>query len=353
MKNRLIKWLSIFSIALILIGSLTLANYRLGFSFEYDNFPLENQWSSSLKGSIEGISTVDGQVVFVRTSSKIYALELETGHPLWHHDLAWQAIPEPAISSNGIVFFADGDAIWGINQSNGAVLWQQPVSKPDRHVKDTNDNLLAVEVGEHLNIYNAYNGSLLWSKPVCRNNIQAHIYKNIVYVPCYGIRAIDISTGEDRWESKDREKISKVAYDDDVMYYSPDQVSVVAFDLQNRTELWRTSLSSEGYTQFKIVENIVFSTDSNQFCALDKKDGVVLWCVRINGPQNPTVIGDTAYIFDGYHKEIIAIDVLDGREIGRLTSKKFSVFAVSKQLMSSSDELLIFGIGNKVFAFGK
>lgn len=326
--------------ALIILGVACYLRACTETSFTYDHFPLQEQWGRSLGGNIQGISTADEEIILARTDRTLYALDLKTGNTLWHHHLAWQAIPEPAIAMNGIVVMADGKMVRALNQADGSTLWETPVSKPEAQIRSVSKNVVAVDIAGDIRIYDLMNGSLLWSEAACRNEIQSYIYEPNLYIPCYGIRALEISSGKEVWKIEHNKRIAKVTYDHGVMYYSPNQSTVVAFDLRKRTELWETSLQSRGYTQFKVIEDILFLTDSNQFCAFEKDKGNLLWCTKNMNPQNPAKLGDVAYIFDGYQKEISAIDISDGSRIGKLTLKKLGLFTVYKQLMVSTKDTL-------------
>jgi outer membrane protein assembly factor BamB len=348
--NKRSKFLLILSSALLSIY--VIAKSIIGTSYELENFPLQEKWSVKLNGEVEGISTADEQIVLVRTNTTLYAVGATEGNILWQHILNWQAVPEPVIVANGFVFFADGKAIWALDKLDGSVVWKQPVSKADSQVKAVSEKIVAVDESQDLNLYDTDNGSMLWSKPVCRNDFQPFLDKTVVYVPCYGLRAIDISSGNNLWEKKETKRFGGVAYDDGVMYFSPDQQSIAAFDLETRSELWVIPLQSSGYTQFEVIEDVLLLTDSDQLCTM-RKDGIILWCAENTSPQNPAMIKKTVFIFDGYQKEIIAYDLSSGREIGKLTLVKIKIFSIYRELMISTGNLLIFGSGNEVFAFGE
>jgi outer membrane protein assembly factor BamB len=356
--KRLLSYL-VFTILFLFILLLFLAAINNGMLVS-NNFPIKQKWVTNLDSEIEALSTNGFQIVFVRTTKKLYALETNTGKVLWSQDLAWQGIPEPPIVMGENIYFADGKYVWAVDQKNGTVKWKQPVPLSVAEVRSASENFVAVEIEPYLYILDARDGATLWNKADCSfGGIQADIEKESVYVPCTGestgqIRSFELTTGEKTWEIQTPFKNASVAFQDGNMYYLRDQNTVSAFDLQNRNVLWNNTFEGEGYKNFEVLEEYLFVSGSSRFCVFHLKDGKQIWCTsEVNNPQPPAVLQETLFIFNGRQNMITAYNLASGNKIGELSIRRFKLFAVQKKIMAVSSGFLIFGNSSSVVAYGE
>jgi outer membrane protein assembly factor BamB len=347
------KWIT--RVGLVILVTYVVLKSTLSISFTSENFPLSEKWSTRLRSSIQQISIADNQIVLVKTAAEIYALEIKSGKLLWHRATDyWLSNDVPALAQNGIVFFTDSKWIWALNQSDGEVLWQQRLHSGGADVVDVSMDMVAVFDTQQISVYRTTDGALQWRKPVCRNSDQIYLHNSKLYFPCFGMTAVAVASGETVWEEKTERGIWIAVYADGVMYSSPDNENITAYDLESRKQLWSTPLSTDGEKGFKIVDELLFVTDGTHFCVLQRYDGRKLWCADgMLNPQNPARVGDTIYIFNGPQNMITAFDIHSGTKLGQLRMTSFKVVTTFSQLMVSSDELLIFASGKEVFAFGK
>lgn len=347
------RFVSVIAVLLILL--LVFWGHILGTSYTNKDFPLSEKWSLRLGGNIQHLSLVDNQILLVMTRTKLFALDGTSGDIFWEHDLHWQTMTKPALAQNGLVFLTDEQGISALDQSDGNILWQQPVSRAQNaQIVSVSDDVVAVGYPPYLNVHDVASGVLLWSEPVCRERVEPYIYGGNVYVPCYGVAAMDIGTGEIVWEIESPDRIWHAGYADGVMYSSPDRRAVIAFDLESHETLWRTPLDSKRMQEFKIVGEYLLLTDYEKFCVLQRTDGYIFWCADTGWKiQNPVLMGGVGYIFNGPQTVMYAFDATDGTKIGELVLAKFGFITIYRQLLVSSDELLFFAHGEKIFAFGE
>ena len=352
MKKKVILWIGIF---LLLMIAYFVSRSFLGTTFTSNNFPLSEKWSTRFGNDIQQISIIDNKIVLARTAAELYAMDVKSGKVLWHHTSGWSNANEPAFAKNEIVFFTDDKWILALNQADGEILWQKLLDSPQSaQVVDASQDKVAVFDTENLKVYQTFDGTLLWSKHVCRNSTQAYFYDTNLYFPCLGLDAVDIKTGHTVWETHSDEIVWAAAYADGVMYSSPDLDSITAFDLQNQKQIWSTHLASDPEQGFTISDEYLFMTDQSKFCVLLRNSGKVLWCTRnIINPQNPVKVGNIVYIFNGLQNTITAFDLSSGNRIGKLFMSNLNIFTLFRHILVSSDELMIFGSGHEVFAFGK
>ena len=317
------------------------------------NFPVNLKWTKALDSSIISLSTANNNMVIARTISTLYGIDSKTGRNLWQHKFSWQLGAEPPVTKNGVVYATDKDTIWALNQMSGAVLWSQHISSTS-WVTDASKDILTVQMGEYIKAYDAITGELKWSEPTCRGNAKAYIGNYDVFFPCSGIKAINITTGNLSWrEKQDNWRGGYVDYSDNVIYYSPSPSNIVAFDLQTKLVLWNQPAKINGIVRLQVIGTSLFVYDGSRVCRFQKNSGSLLWCFNILSPQNPVLLGNVIYIFNGSQDEIYALDLSTGHEIGKLTINNFNYFIVYRLLMATTEDSLLFASQNEVFMFEK
>lgn len=353
MKKIILFWLGIL---IIFLGSIFLILCLIfNGSLILDDFPLQEQWRSKLDGEVTSLSTNGDQIIFARTSKKLYALNSESGEILWNHETAWQGIQKPPIASNGLVYLADGKAIWALVEENGNVKWTREVPLSSASVELISGNAVVVKMSSYIFVLDALDGSILWSTSECRyGDFPVYIDSKTLYSPCVNnITARDINNGKIIWNSQKPLVIAKVAYRDNTMYYSPDRKTLSAIDLQNLGTLWESGITSEGFREFTILGSHLIVTGSDKFSVFERGTGYQIWCSDFNNPQNPVVVGEILFMFNGFQNEITAFDILTGEKIGELSIKNLKMFSVERDLLVSIDDRIIFGNGSSIFSFGK
>jgi outer membrane protein assembly factor BamB len=358
MSKGWIKRIGIF--ILVIMITCVVARSIVGISFRSKDFPLSEKWATKLRGDIQQITIVDKSVLIARTISEIYALDERSGNILWQQSTDWHFSYQPVSAKNGMLFLTDGKGVLALNQSDGKILWQQPLRHPSgAEVVDVNPGLVAVNDPPYLAVYQTVDGSLLWEKTVCRERVQAYFFDTNIVVPCYGLIVIDTFTGETIWETDLDDgagRIWKSVFTDGEIYFSQDLEDITAYDVKNRKQLWKTPLPNDRSQAFKVIGNYLLKTKDDQLCVLHRDDGEILWCTDgLIKAKNPVIFGDVLYLFNGLQNGITAYTVHDGSQIGRLAFQAYNFITAEsdKQLMVSSNELLIFASGNKLFAYGK
>ncbi len=325
-------------------------------------FPISEKWTTKLKRDIEQITIVDNEVIVARTMTEVYALDIHSGGVIWQQNIAWHFSYQPVLAENGILFMTDGKGALALNQSDGKILWQQALRHPSgSEIVDVTQNLVAVNDPPFLIVYEADNGAFQWEKVVCREPVQAYFFETNIVLPCYGLTAVDSLTGETVWEIRaddEDDRIWRSAFADGVMYFSQDLENITAYDVENRKLLWKTPLAEDydSYQSYKVVGNNLLVTIDDQLCILNRDDGSNAWCTGdLIKPNNSTILENVLYLFNGLRNGITAYDVLDGSQLGRLDfpTYRFISFENDKQLMTTSNEYLIFAVGNQIYAYGK
>lgn len=350
------RWYFRFIFLVVIFCAVSLLmNFILSGKLTSKDFPLQERWTTNLDSHVETISTNGDQIIFARTVHQFYALDVHSGEILWQHDLAWQGIPRPPIVSNGIVYLADGKKIWAFDQMNGNVKWAFAVPETNASVNFVSENVVVVEMLDEISVLDTVDGTELWSKWDCRwGGIQAYVEGSYLYSPCIdGMTIVNASTGEVELETKVPFEIATVAYQDGMMYYLSNRNTVSALTLQDQNMIWIKLFKGDGFRKFKVLRNYLSVTGSDQFCIFQRETGDQVWCKDFIKPQDPTLIGNTLYVLNGYLNNIAAFDMLTGNKVGELSVSGIKFYTVEMELMATSNEVLVFGNGSKVIAFGE
>lgn len=325
-------------------------------------FPLEEKWTTTLKSDIEQITIVDNSVVIARTLTNVYALDLQSGEVIWMQRIRRHNSYQPIKAMNGMIFLTDGNGPMAIDLSNGEILWQGIAGNPlSADVVDVSQDFVAVNDPPYLDVFQAEDGTLLWENEVCRGPIQAYFFDNNIIVPCFGLTTFDARSGEILWEMKVKDSIDQVrksTFSDGVIYYSQDNMNIVAYDVKNRKKIWETQIA-DGYVSiesYTMLGNYLLVIIDDQLCVFNRTDGSKVWCTQnLVKARNPTIYSDVLYLFNGLQKGITSFSMVDGSPIGRLDFPRY-IFISSEdgmQQMVTSDSYIIFASGKRIFAYGK
>lgn len=350
------KFLAYFGILIVIFSALfIMMSLIYNGSISEKHFPLQAQWVTDLNGGVETLSTNGDQIIFARTKEKPYALDVQSGKILWNHDLIWQGVPQPPIALNGTVYLADGKTIWALDQVNGSVKWKNEVPLSSASVEFVSEKVVVVEIASTIYVLDAIDGKTLWSKADCRyGKIQAYVESSRLFSPCIdGITAMNESTGEIEWVITEPFSVAKVAYQNNIMYYLPDRNTISALNLKNRNVLWKSGFTERGYIRFKVLGNYLSVSGSDRFFIFQRETGNQEWCTEFNNPQNPTLFGNMLFVFNGYQNNITAFEIATGNKIGELSINNLKVYITQKELMVTTDRILVFGNGSRLFAFGE
>ncbi|GDX60587.1 hypothetical protein LBMAG32_01210 [Nitrosomonadaceae bacterium] len=179
-------------------------------------------WEASVPSEVLSQPQVDRNIVVVRTTdNKIYALDATSGKRMWIYQ--GPSLPLTVRSSAGVLVIGggvfagfSGGKLVAINLSNGGLVWEASVSKP-RGV---------TELERMVDIT---------SLPVIDNRqICAVAYRG--RVACF-----DIANGNNIW-GRDISSSAGLAMDSKHVYVSDDDGSVVAYNKESGTKIWKKDI---------------------------------------------------------------------------------------------------------------
>ena len=209
-------------------------------------------------------------------------------------ELIWKKnnYTKPEKKQNPILFFANDNKnlivadniakYYALDINTGEVLWSKNNVAPfNSQLKILNDKFFVVDLQNILRAYSIKNGNEIWNiktkNPLIRSQKKVSIViikNNIFFNNSSGdISAVNIDTGELLWQ---RPTQSSFIFDDGYPLKTSD---IIAHD-----------------------EVLYFSTNKNQFFALDIKTGIVNWEQKINSDVRPTLVGNFIFTvsIEGY-----------------------------------------------------
>jgi len=352
MKKYKSKLSIAFSVFFVLLMSVSyfLFSPSLILKVSADNFPLNRLWSQRFNDLVVDISTSNSdEIIFIRTNKSLYALQSNTGDILWSFPLSKQIDHSPAVNFGTKVYVTDSEALLALDMENGRVRWSQPLPETSGRVVDVSNSIVLInEVGADIRAYDVKSGSFLWNISGGRGFIQAFIDENLIYIPDYGVKAIDIKNGKDVWQYGTDVKYPSDYYNG-VIYSAGNRV--VAFDVRNQTELWDMVLPIVGLQRLKLDNDFLFVMDEKNIYLIKKSNGTLAWQVGMSHPMNPVIIGDVVYVMDGFGRVIQVFNLSTGKEVGHIRVSLPHLLVVENQDMYSSADILLFSSGKYLFAY--
>ena len=355
MKNKRILYLLveifIISILVVYLGYLSI------FPFAYGDIPINRIWSSQLRKTVQDISLAqNGSVIAVMTNS-VASINVNTGEIIWTTQLPSTSNPYPALVENNVAFLLTNDSILALDTHDGAVLWQQPCDCYHAKILDVSTKYFLVNYpSSSLNAYDSTSGKLLWSLPAGRGFVDAYIEGNVIYEVDKRIKAIDAQTGTVMWEVRLDLKGNSSFSNGTLFYEGGDPFNlnaayIVAFDVNQHKEFWRTLLDIQGFGHFLVNEDNLFVSDQSHIYALSVPSGDLIWIALSSSSTNMAVIDDNLFVLENFTRTISVFNVPSGTSRDILQTDLPQPLRTERQDMLTTEDLLLFSRGNMVYAY--
>jgi outer membrane protein assembly factor BamB len=242
-----------------------------------------------------------GMVFALDSTSRITAVDAETGRTLWSKNLSPETEEDDGHIPGGVAYYSNhlyvttgfGDVI-SLNAKSGEIVWRKYILSPMRSAPTLrNGRVLVLTIDNRILALDSKDGNLLWEQEgvgisaSLLGGASPAIDQNIVVVP--------YSSGE-----------------------------LVAYDLNSGRLLWSYSLTSVRHTNAVssmahilanpvIDRGLVFSiSHAGTLAALDLKTGERIWDRNIGGIGNLWVAGDYIFLLSN-DAEIISLSRNSGR----------------------------------------
>jgi outer membrane protein assembly factor BamB len=251
-----------------------------------------------------GVVGVAGGMIFLSGGGGLKALNETNGALLWN-----QKIPGGPLSvnqvSNGLVYVIGGGSratLLALNASDGSVRWQFPKSSGVTIVGEqtvvANGNVFLVTEGPasaQVIALKGGDGSVRWQKPFQHEMVDTWFMdQNGLYVGLQGtVQALNASDGSSKWQRQISTGFSGIgAAGDGVAYSESPHGGLVFFHTSDGSVLWHFPAQDTLELVVQSVNNnMVFVTgkdsgnhpDLDTFYALSAADGSVRWKYAVGG----------------------------------------------------------------------
>ncbi len=247
---------------------------------------LHERWNTRLEGTPSGPPAVAGGTAYVACSNGLlYALELETGKPLWRCDAGAGITSMPAVFEAGILVGTANGRVINVD-SQGGLAWEfeaggavasAPIPAGGRVYFGSDDGCLYC--------LDASNGSRLWSYEAgSQVRVSPCLYEGQVFGASYegDLFALDAGSGRLAWTYRSQGlPVVHPAADDGRVFLATELV-VSCLDAQSGKRLWEVNVGP------RIISNLVLRGNklmvargeegaTMESLSLDARTGDSLW----------------------------------------------------------------------------
>lgn len=253
---------------------------------KYANLPIKTlkgtKWKANLEGNVLSSPAIYGDVAYIGSSEKFYALNAETGAEIWSVNVDGSAHSSPAVYENTVYFGDFSGKFYALNTLDGSVKWT------------------FITEGERQ----------------------------------FGAKGIHGMEPRDEYFVDDWDFfISSPTIYNDKIYYSSGNGNIYALDLQTGKELWAFQTHEVAHTSPAVAYGNVYagSWDSYLYC-LDAETGEKKWNYQTGidtvyynqvGIQSSPLVADSTVFFGCRDAHVYALNAITGE----LQWKKFNNYS--------------------------
>ncbi len=331
------------------------------------SFPLNVKWRFQADGKVTTAPSVGNGLVVVRTDKAVYALDLLSGGLDWKIDFGGDPVNVPARIVDDLVVVANRSGVWALDARTGDTIWKDESGFTDvARVETSSMGLVCVvDFSGEVIFYDERTGQMRWKVATSRGGADVFMEKDVVYLLLSDkLQAYD-STGrllyEDKWGFSRFNRLEA-----NVLYSMPIEMgdkTLMAYDVQGRTVLWRKALPGEIY-QFSVIGDTIFVGTAEGVMALNKSRGSTQWLADGIGSDEfdaPVLLQGIVYARGEYSKKLWAISADDGIALGYVaTGTPGSIPVVHSYtryglgpVADTTTGRLILSVDDKVFAYGR
>lgn len=244
--------------------------------------------SCSRKDKVEPEAEEPMYIYVNSLSGSTYALDARTGETVWKFDESSQ-LEEPSSPTivEKVVYITGRDALYALDALTGAVIWE---SSPVRFGSTTP----TVEDGT------VYVGTL----------------DRMLY-------ALDIKTGEKKWEFESSYIVCAPTVINDEVYFSDTNGILHCLDKNTGQLKWKTSDHGGTYRSNPIYyNNSILAGLNYTFVSLNAKTGELNWRFQSDGEvlSSPVIYNDKVFFGSEYSYSVFSVDINTGKKIWSLKS---------------------------------
>lgn len=337
-------------------------------------------WKTYVNGSIVGKPTITENVVLINNmKNQLYSIDIKSGNILWQFNMknsiyddfaGWNYFTADAVVHKGTIYIGSSDGnLYAINKNTGTPIWNYKTNGAIKATPLITDNTIYQPSNDGIiYVLNSKNGKLKWKFETAGANIDESKFgfdRNSIYTQpilkgnllLFSSRdgyvyAIDIKTHLKKWSfTYGSTWAMSCTLENDLVYvgWSTNNLAC-AINLNTGKEEWKFQSRSHNYTNLVVAHNSLFmgSADGNLY-SLDKKTGVKNWSYKIGTEiySSPIFDHESNTIFfgadDGYfyaledrkdaHKVVYTPNKIEGNNRFIVLDKEITSHLVQKGFM--------------------
>ncbi len=323
------------------------------------NFPLHNKWKLNLDEDVLSVTNVTDQpIVVIQTQKALYGLDQATGRLKWRTELINNGDSTSPKSFGGNIYAVGNQYAIALNQENGEIIWKTPleISSGSKSTAVSDGHFFVNETSYIIFAFDRQNGNLSWQIPTLRGISEIHVNHQVVYVINDGIYQYDEGTGKPLTEYNAPGYFSSDFRRPFLCFlHTEDAYAIKEIECDNVEKnqiLWKQSLEGSGFPLLKILENEILISMHSELFFLNLTTGEIVWSKEAKGVNNISFIDNVIYAFESGSRKILALTE-EGTELGYIKTAPSLLLTYDQEIMTSSDDELIFAVGNKVYVYGK
>lgn len=314
-------------------------------------------------------AVANGRVYVANSDGEVVALNLANGDRVWHVDTDERLISGPTVIDGTLLIGSRNGEVLALSADNGSKDWTADLSSEVIAAPaGTADVVVARTVDGHVAALDMSSGDRLWTiegnvpNLTMRGNASPVIDGGTVYVGMDSgkVQALDLATGEQRWEQTvalpdGRSELDRIVdvdanplIENDTIYAISAGDSLVAMNESGGQIRWKDQIASEN--NLAVDGSHVYATDMNSVVhGVSKANGEAVWkqdALEYRKLSAPAVVDGHVLVgdFEGY---LHWLSPGDGSIEGR--GRPFGE-AIRAQPVVVGDRAIVLGAGGEVAA---
>ena len=255
-------------------------------------------WQSELAAGISaGLGWSDGNLLLASRDGRLHMLSSVDGSEVWQVATSSEVLSVPQTANNVILVQAIDGRLTAYSSKQGDLLWSHASDLPNLTLRGTSTPVVdgtisyAGFANGKLLAFDNQKGKIIWqqriSSPQGRSDMERlvdidgplQLVDGTLYVTAYqgNLTAVDALTGKINWQQPISSFRAPAIYGGQVFVVT-DKGSVMAYDRQTGTEVWRNDdFLHRGLSQALALDNVVLVLDGMGYAhLLDQTTGVAV-----------------------------------------------------------------------------
>jgi outer membrane protein assembly factor BamB len=259
----------------------------------------------------------DGRIFVVLESGHVVAYGGTDGREAWRVELRSD---QPVGVERDRIFVTSGEALYALNAETGAPLWHTPTGTLTAPVL-AHEGWIITASAKALAALRASDGGTVWSRESGAQHERPTIEGDNLYVPLDAgqLLALDLRTGSARWAKHFAGAPTEVLALADRIYFGSADKYFYCLETANGDIDWRTRIGTtlRGRPVASAARIFVAGTD-NVVRAFDRVSGALRWHVAV--PYRPAglILVGSAVLVPGTSAELRGFDATTGKPAGQI-----------------------------------